>query len=280
MPIGETQSNNPRICQRTIPFLESARFEKILCHWSINDHVESAIALTQELIKFQPDPQSKEKQARRQVDPHDLTTFLEPRPRFNEWEYEQILEKGAPFCFGKGAIPNRSNTDLYRVRDMIFLQFHRDELEEAGSNDHSPATIWCKRVNGPSGKYRESNENLVHTLTFVCEQVYEKSPKFVEALDQALRNQRWDVRSCASLPAPNFGGLSHPNEQTKSWIRELILAYKDFGKWEYEFEFQRMIRVACEKFGANLLKTTEMTPIFEAILNGPSEQASSRVDGR
>ena len=247
------------------PFL-NPRFEKILCHWSINDHVESAIALTQELIKFQPDPQSKEKQARRQVDPHDLTTFLEPRPRFNEWEYEQILEKGVHSVSEKAPFQT-ARILICIVRDMIFLQFHRDELEEAGSNDHS--TIWCKRVNGPSGKYRESNENLVHTLTFVCEQVYEKSPKFVEALDQALRNQRWDVfvRIRQHLYA------LHPNEQTKPWIRELILAHRDYGKWEYQFDFQCMISRACENIGANLLTTPERKQLFEAIVNGPSEKA-------
>ena len=110
---------------------------------------------------------------------------------------------------------------------MIFLQFHRDELEEIGSNDNS--AIWCQRVNGPSNDYRESRENLVHTLTFACERVYEKSPESVAALDQALRDQRWDVfmRIRQHLYA------LHPNEQTKPWIRELILAHKDFGKWEY-----------------------------------------------
>ena len=73
-----------------------------------------------------------------------------------------------------------------------------------------------------------------------------KRRSLVEALDQALRNQRWDVfmRIRQHLYA------LYPNEQTKPWIRELILAHKDFGKWEYQFEFQRMIRLACENFGA------------------------------
>ena len=150
---------------------------------------------------------------------------------------------------------------------MIRLGFHRDELEEIGSNDNS--TIWCQRVNVTSREYGESTEYLVHSLTFTCEKVYEKSPEFVPALDQMLRNQRWDV----FLRIRQHLYALHPNEQTKPWIRELILAHRDFGKWEYQFEFQRMIGLACENFGANLLTTTEMTRIFEAILKGPPEQA-------
>ena len=242
------------------------RFEKILCHWLSNDQVESALALTKTLIKFQPDPQSQEKQARRKVDPDDWSTVLEPRPRFNAWDYEQILDKGVRSVSQKAPYKT-ARIQIDATATMIRFGFHQDELEEVGSNDHS--TIWCHRVNGPSERHSSSKEILVHALTFACEKVFENAPESLSALNQALRNQPWDVfrRIRQHLYA------LHPNEQTKSWIRELILAYKDFGKWEYEFEFQRTIRLACEKFGANLLKTTEMTPIFEAILNGPSEQA-------
>ena len=247
------------------PFL-NPRFEKVLCHWLSNDEVESALELTEVLIEFQPDPQSEEKRKRRKANPKDWSTVLEPRPRFNAWEYEQILDKGVRSVSEK--VPYQTASKLIvAVRNMIFLRFHRDKLEEIGSNDIS--AIWCQRVNGPSTDHRESRENLVHTLTFTCEKVYEKSPESVEALDQALRTQRWEV---FMRIREHLYGL-HPNKQTKPWIRERILAHNDYGKWQYQFEFQRMIRLACENFGANLMTTTEMTQIFEAILKGPSEQA-------
>ena len=242
------------------------RFEKILCHWSSNDQVESALELTEALITFQPDLQSKEKQARRKGNPEDWSTVLEPRPRFNAWEYEQILDKGVRSVSEKASYQT-AQILINAVRNMIFLRFHRDELEEIGSKDNS--AIWCQRINGSSTDHRESRENLVHALTYTCEKVYEKAREFVEALDQALRNQRWEIfmRIRQHLYA------LYPNEQTKPWIRELILAHNDYGKWQYQFEFQRMISRACQNFGAYLLTTTEMTQIFEAILKGPSEQA-------
>ncbi len=247
------------------PFL-NPRFEKILCHWSSNDQVESALTLTQALVKFQPDPQFGEKQTRRKVDPDDLTTLLQPRPRFNEWEYQQILEKGVR-SLSERAPYQTARILIDATAKMIRLTFHQDELEEAGSNDHS--TIWCRRVNGPSGRHSDSQEMLVHTLTLVCERVLEIAPKSLPALDRALRTQRWNL----FMRIRQHLFALHPNEQTKPWIRELILAHGHYGKWEYEFEFQCMIFRACENFGANLLTSPERKQLFEAILNGPSEQA-------
>ena len=232
----------------------------------MNHHLEGlSESVLRKVVEFQRDPKSEEKQARRKANPEDWSTVLEPRPRFKEWDYGQILDKGVRSISEKAPYQT-ARILIDEVRNMIFLRFHRDELEEIGSIDNS--TIWCQRVNGPSKDYRESRENLVHALTFACEKVYEKSPELVEGLDQALRTQRWEVfmRIRQHLYA------LHPNEQTKPWIRELILAHNDYGKWEHQFEFQRMIRLACEKFGAYLLTTTEMTEIFECVLNGPSEQ--------
>ena len=241
------------------------RFEKILSHWSINDQVESALSFSKVLIAFRRDPQAEDKVVRHKAGLGDLTTLLEPRPRFSQWEYEQILDKGVRSVSEKAPYQT-ARILIDAVSNMIFLQFHRDELEEIGSNDNS--AIWCQRVNGPSNDNRESRENLVHTLTFACERVYEKSPESVAALDQDLRDQRWDI----FLRIRQHLYALHPNKQTKPWIRELILANKDFGKWEYRFEFQRMICLACENFGASLLTRTELKQIFEAILSGPSEQ--------
>ena len=237
------------------------------------------------VVAFQPDHQAEEKQARRRADPQDWTILtkitdfqeyekvrkkldqevLEPQAHFNEWEYQEILEKG---------VRPLSQREPYRVArilidataTMIRLTFHQDELEEVGSKDYS--TSWCKRVDETNRHYQDARENLVRTLTFACEKVYEKAPESVSALDQALRNQRWDIftRIRQHLYA------LHLTEQTKPWIRELILTHKDYAKWQHHFEFQRMIRLACERFGADLLTRVERERIFKAILSGPSEQ--------
>ena len=108
---------------------------------------------------------------------------------------------------------------------------------------------------------------LVYALTLACEQVFDKIPDSVVALDKALREQRWRVfkRLRQHLYALN------PTEQTKPWIRESILEHEDYSRWDHHYEFQQMIRCACEHFGAELLTEEERASIFDAILSGPSE---------
>ncbi len=237
------------------------------------------------VVAFQADQQAEEKQTRRKAEPQDWTILtkitdfqeyekarkkldqevLEPQAHFNEWEYQEILEKG---------VRPLSQREPYRVARILIdatettirLSFHQDELEEVGSKDYS--TSWCKRVNESNRHYQDSRGALVLALTFACEKVYEKAPESMSVLDQALRNPRWDIftRIRQHLYA------LHLTEQTKPWIRELILTHKDYAKWQHHFEFQRMIRLACEKFGAVLLTRVERERIFEAILSGPSEQ--------
>ncbi len=229
-------------------------------------------------VGFLPDPKAGEKQARRleiqdettSQEPMSgyveyVTTFLEPSPRFEEWKYQQILEKG---------IRPLSEKDPYHIArilidttaTMIRLSKHQEEFDEEGDADSSE--IWCRRLNRSVRNYTDSKEMLVHTLIFACGKVYEESPESIERLDQALRNQRWKVfkRLRQHLYALN------PNEQTLPWIREFILEHKDYAEWEHHYEFQLMIRKACKHFGGSLLSEGERTKIFEAILSGPSKE--------
>ncbi len=249
-------------------------------------------AFLRKLVSFVPDPDVKEKQARRLENREDgetrletspesspgfeeweyWTTLLEPSPRFEEWKYQQILEKGIhPLC----------EKDPYQIAhilinataSMICLSKHQEEFGEEGDDDSSE--IWCRRLNRFARNYVDSKEMLVHTLIFACEKVYEKSPESIERLDQALRNQRWKVfkRLRQHLYALNL------DEQTLPWIREFILEHKDYAEWEHHYEFQLMIRKACEHFGASLLNEEERTKIFKAILSGPSKENHRELMG-
>ena len=108
---------------------------------------------------------------------------------------------------------------------------------------------------------------LVYALTLACEQVFDKVPASVVALDEALWEQRWRVfkRLRQHLYALN------PTEQTKPWIRESILGREDYSRSDHHYECQQMIRCACEHFGTELLTEEERVSIFGAILSGPSE---------
>ena len=146
---------------------------------------------------------------------------------------------------------------------MIRLVPHPEESDKGRIEDYSE--IWCRRLDKSDRVYQDVKEILVQTLTYACEQVYDKAPESIDALDQALRNQRWKV----FRRLRQYLYASHPNEQTLPWIRELILGHDDYSRQEYHYEFQLMIRKASENFGHRLLNEAEQTTFlmpFSAVL--------------
>ncbi len=258
-------------------------YPKLLAHWTTEVQTEAALELAEILVQFYPDEKAKDKQARRRANPNDLTSLLNPQPRFSEWEYNELLRKGVrPMAEQEPYRTARILLDA--AATMLRLKYPQVAQNKAAGNDYSMS--WCRRVNGPSNKdqvdgpgedYIDSNErNLVYTLTFACAKVYEKASESVEELNIALRIQPWDIftRIRQHLYA------LHPNVQTKPWIHEMILAHKDYDKWNHHFEFQRMIRLACENLGSDLLSETESKKIFDAILTEPSKRDFHRIQLR
>ena len=253
-------------------------------------------SILNKILYFLPDPESEDKQERRKNSPEDSfdywTTSLEPVTRVDAYEYQQILEHGIrPLCekdpyqiaviltdvTARMIRLRKHQEDLNRAGDeykqaiseLVELGFeHQEDLDKEGDEDSSE--IWCRHLDRSDRRHPDTKETLVHTLTFACEKVYEKSPESIEELDQTLRNQRWRVfkRLRQYLYALN------PNEQTLPWIREFILGYKDYDKWMDGYEFQQMIHTACEHFGTRLLDEEERKTIFEAILSGPPKEDS------
>ena len=251
------------------------QYPKLLAHWTAACQTEAALELANILVQFVPDPRAEEKQKQeRQLNVDGISTvedefasmmtILRPLPRFNE-NYRDILEEGVrplaekePYKVARILIDATSN--------MIRLGMHQDDLESGESSDYSD--IWCPRLNDSGNEILDAEVSLVHTLTFASEKAYEQAPNATGALDRILRSQRWDVFK--RLRQHLYS--KYPSEQTRPWIRELILTNRDFGKSEHHYEFQRMIRLACEHFREELLTEDERRQIFDAILCGPPEE--------
>lgn len=251
------------------------QFPKLMAHWTANRQTKAALKLANLLVQFVPDPRAEEKQKQeRQLNVDGISTdedefasmmtILRPLPRFNE-NYQEILDEGVRPLAEKEPY-NVALLLIDATSNMIRLGMHQDELESGRSSDYSD--IWCPRLKDPKREHPDPDESLVHTLTHACEKVYELEIESTEDLDNALRNERWEVfkRLRQHLYA------LHPNQQTRPWIRELILQHRDYGRSEHRYEFQRMIRLACEHIGQELLTVDERSQIFDAILNGPPEE--------
>ena len=228
------------------------RYADLLAHWAAENQTSAALELTKVLVEFAPDPQSKVKEKRRKEQLTDFGTFyetsLEPSPQIGSSGYRKIMSKG---------VRPLAEKEPYQVAlllidataNMIRLRMHQEELNQ----EIDSSEIWYERLGESGSNYERPEKILVHTLTFACEQVYEKSPDSVIALDEVLRNQQWGVfkRLREHLYA------QYPNEKTKPWVRELILGHESYHLWEHRYEFQRMIRNACKHFGASLLTKAE-----------------------
>lgn len=242
------------------------RFPALLQYWAEQRNIGEALEIAKALVPFREDPRSRDKQELRNKKPKASRLILEPAPRFQQWEYQQILENGVrPLSEEEPDKMARILIDA--VSSMIRLRMYPEDLEKGSDQDFSE--IWCRRLDKSDRDYQDVNETLVHTLTYACEQVYERSPELIGALDQALRSHRWKLfkRLRQHLYA------SRPDEVTLPWIREQILGHEDYGEREHHYEFQLMIRKASEHFGAQLLNENEREKIFSAILSGPSKES-------
>ena len=247
-------------------FIIVFRFHELLHHWACNGQADAALELAEAIVGFQEDQKKEEKEKLYRANPEGWISSLDPQPRFDGWEYEQMLTKGVQPLAEQD--PYRTAQILAKaVDDMIYMQFYPDQLEKVGSNDYS--AVWCARVNYSSNDYKDSKEILTHALTFACEQVYKKAPESVLGLDKILRDLRWEIfmRIRQHLYA------LHLNEQTMPWVQDQVLSHEDYHRWEYHFEFQRMLRLACIHFGPDFLTTDEREQIFKTILEGPSRKS-------
>lgn len=246
------------------------QYADLLGHWTKENQVKAALQLATILVTFVPDPQDKDKRKRRGEKPQDLAaiatmaaeTRLKPSPRIDHLEYCEIMSKGVRPLAEK--VPYKVALLLVNTTaNMIRLRTHEEGFEK----DFDYSEYWCERLVESERDYEAADKSLVHTLTFACQSVYEKEPDSIRVLDDALRNKHWRIfkRLRQHLYA------QYPREQTKPWIREMILAHEDYHRWEHSYEYQQMIQSACQHFGMELLTEDERKHIFDCILNGPSK---------
>ena len=247
------------------------KYADVLVHWAEGNEIPAALELTKKLVEFVPDPESKNKQARRRKKPLDPATIyntqLQPSPRIDaspvdSGEYYEIMAKGVRSL--AETVPYKVATILIQATvNMIHFRIHQSDLAE--HKDYSE--VWCERLTESESNYDDPEKTLVHTLVYACEKVYEQTSEDVPKLDSFLKNQDWGI----------FKRLRHhlfslyPNETTKPRIQELLRKYEGYHRWEYDYEFQQMIQSACQKFGMSLLTEAEREHIFDAIWSGPSK---------
>ena len=245
------------------------RYKDLLAHWVKENQIPAALELSMILVAFVPDPQSKEKQQRRKENPMNFGPTLYPSPRIKSpGEYSWIMTDGV-YPLAESEPYGVARLLIYAVSNMYRMRMLQDSPDKA--QDFSD--IWYPRLrHGPDKSYNKPDKTLVYGLTFACEKVFEKSQERITDLDKLLRNQDWKIfeRLRQHLYA------QYPNEETKEWIRELIFEREDYDQVQHSYEFQQMIRAACDHFKEELLTRAERRRIFDTILSSPSHDFHRR----
>ena len=228
------------------------KYTELLAHWTAENQTSAALKLLKVLIASTTEPQST-----------DQDTLPDPLPRVGLWDYQYLMSEGGhplakkePYQVALILIDTTAN--------MIRLRTHPVDRDK----EEDQSEFWCQQLHESDSDYSDPEETLVHTLTFACKEAFEKSPDIMEDLNKILRKQHWKI----------FKRLRHylyaqyPNEKTEPWIRELILEREGYYESQHTYEFQQMIRSACDHFKDTLLTKEERTQIFDAILSGPSKE--------
>ena len=243
------------------------KFAEILTHWTAENETQAALDLAKILVQFHPDPRAEEKRRRQTENSQSdvitsIDSLLEPAPRFDDWNYREIMDKGVRQLAAKEPY-DVAFMLIEATANMIFLSTSQNQLDSGTTSDAS--VLWSSKLDEQISDDMDSEQVLILTMTYACEKVFENgSCEEIEVLNCTLTDQRWDIfeRLRQHLYA------LHPCEQTKPWIRDLIVDNDNYAKdWIYPYEFQRMIRKSCEDLGTTLLTESERATIFDLILS-------------
>lgn len=228
------------------------------------DATKAALKLAEKVVSFHPDPEMDEKRIRHERNPNDLTAMLNPAPRFDSWSYQEILQNSI-VPLAKESPWQLASILTSVAAKMCFFHHYSASIDQEACNDNSEG--WCPRLGKSIWRHASPEQALINVLTYACEHLYKSAPEHIEELNERLGKQPWLLfeRIRQHLYAHN------PSERTKPWIREMVLSHPDYAEWNYHYEFQQMLRCACEHFGEGFLSKKERTEIFDAILGGPSK---------
>ena len=252
------------IGEKDLPFL-GHWYTELLEHWVKENEIQAARELAEVLMRFDPDPLLEEKRDQYLELGLDWSPPVSPVPRLRNWEYRQMFEQAVrplaerdPFAIAC-ILANA-------VEEMVQLRTQEKSLDELGEEDLSEA--WCRRLNRIDDTYEEPSNVLVECLTFACARVFETLPDSIAKLDETLRGHRWRIFS--RLRQHLYA--HYPSDQTKPWIREFVLGRDNYSSSSHRYEFQQMVRSACQQFGGEFLDDAERTGVFDAILSRPPKE--------
>ena len=224
------------------------QFPHVAAHWASENEADAALGLVKVMLDQLPPMPT--------VGPTDW---------HSAWSYAYAIEHGAVPLLAADAYGTAILLADALAEALAAQGLHPDEDPEAAED---LSELWQYRLDEPVQGTEQPRNALVLALALAGRTVFDSQPDQVAELDQRLRGHPWAVfRRIRQY----LYGL-HPAEKTKPWIRQMVLSHQGYERRDYLYEFQLMVRRACEHFGPAFLTADDLGQIFDAIMAGPPRQ--------
>ena len=172
------------------------KYTELLAHWTAENQTSVALELLQVLVAFTTKPQLT-----------DQNTLPNPLPQLDLWDYQDLISEGVHPLAKKE--PYQVSCILVdTTANMIRLRTHPVDCDK----EEDQSEFWCQQLHESDSDYSDPEETLVHTLTFACQEVFEKSPDLIEDLNKILQKQHWKIFKRLR----HYLYAQHPNEKNQT----------------------------------------------------------------
>lgn len=154
-------------------------------HLAKGSQIEAALDLAKALLAVLPDPRATEKAA----DERPYRLPLEPRARFNVWDYQEVLEKNVPELVSVAG--EKALTLLCDLLDSAIRLSQRSE-EDTGPEDYS--YIWRSAIEDHEQNHLSGlRDFLVTAVRDAAKQIARADSSQVPLLVEKLEQRWWHV---------------------------------------------------------------------------------------
>jgi hypothetical protein len=242
---------------------------KILSRWAISTprSKNEALKLFKKIIIFRPAPNiPSENRCQRELYNNGSQTYRKqpkPQPIVSNWEYQEILQKGGR------VLVEQAPFECANIIFKALLQLLELTHCEDSKTGYDTSEIWCERVDHSTRYSKDAESELVHTMVYACELIFQHHKQKVSDIDKLLCSSNWFLfrRIRQHLFA------KYPDQAEKEWFQACIREPdRNYAEQEHHYEFQRMLRIACQKYGQALFNDNELQGYLDTILTGPDKQ--------
>jgi hypothetical protein len=228
-------SNICRFLRNTYGIFVHSRVEQLIRHLTAGGQINEALAITRAALEFFPDPKAKEKQALRNDQDEAIFQSLEPSPRLQRHDYQQIIDGGVRILMEKEPLSVLKLTcDI--LNGAITLSIWNDEISKRDGNDASIS--WRPAIEDHS-----QNSDYFYKQ-FLVPVIRDSAVRFLEFhsgdfedVAQVLQKFHWDIFTRIYIHVCRVC----PEAAGKQRIQKLLTDHKFFNNYRFKHEWSLLL---------------------------------------